>query len=181
MIRTKEPRTLRAVILKKCIEYVSNAVFLGKNKVTKRLEEISYERLKEDTISLATALVKKYNLRGKKVIVIGENSYKWCVLYLAVTTSGGIVIPLAKELSANEIENLLNRSKAGCIIYSTKKQNVIFEIKKKVSKDIIYINMDKETSDESLCRLSEIVEMGKNYVAEEDVLYVDNENKMNFI
>ena len=130
MLKVGELKTLKDIIVKKCEQYASNVAFLEKNKVTKKFEEITYEKLKQDTMALATTLVRKYKLQGKKVAVIGENSYKWYVSYLASTTGVGIVVPLDKELPANEIENLLNRSKAGCIIYSSKKEEVIFEIKK---------------------------------------------------
>lgn len=116
MLKVGDLKTLKDIILKKCDKYASNVAFLEKNKVTKKFEEITYAKLKEDTMALATALVSKYKLQGKKVAVIGENSYKWYVSYLAATTGVGIVVPLDKELPANEIENLLNRSKAGCII-----------------------------------------------------------------
>ena len=174
MIKVGELKTLKDLILKKCEQYASNVAFLEKNKVTKKFEEISYEKLKEDTMALATVLVSKYKLKGKKVAVIGENSYKWYVSYLAATTGVGIVVPLDKELPANEIENLLNRSKAGCIIYSSKKEDVIFEIKKKVSKDIIFINMDKEKSDEESLSFDQVVAEGRKYIAEGDTTYMDN-------
>jgi len=179
MIKKGELKILKDIILKKCVQYSSNVAFLEKNKVTKKFEEITYKKLKEDTIGLATALVKKYNLQGKKIAVIGENSYKWYVSYLAATTGVGIVVPLDKELPANEIENLLNRSKAGCIIYSSKKEDIIFEIKKKVSKDVIYINMDKETSDENSLSFNQVVKYGKKFVAEGDTSYIDYEYSEN--
>ena len=173
MIKVGELKTLKDIILKKCEEYASNVAFLEKDKITKKFEEITYSKLKEDTMALATTLVSKYKLQGKKIAVIGENSYKWYVSYLAATTGVGVVVPLDKELPANEIENLLNRSKAGCIIYSSKKEDVIFEIKKKVSKDIVYINMDKEKSDEQSLSFLEVIEEGKKYIAEGDTSYVD--------
>ena len=179
MIKPGDLKTLKDIIVKKCEEYASNVAFLEKNKVTKKFEEITYEKLKEDTMALATTLVKKYKLQGKKVAVIGENSYKWYVSYLAATTGVGIVVPLDKELPANEIENLLNRSKAGCIIYSSKKQDVIFEIKKKVSKDIIFIDMDKEKSDEESLAFNMVIEEGRRYIADGDSSYMDYEYSEN--
>ncbi len=179
MLKVGELKTLKDIIVKKCEQYSSNIAFLEKNKVTKKFEEITYEKLKEDTMALATTLVKKYKLQGKRVAVIGENSYKWYVSYLASTTGVGIVVPLDKELPANEIENLLNRSKAGCIIYSSKKEDVIFEIKKKVSKDIIFINMDKEQSDEQSLSFNQVIEEGRKYIAEGDTSYMDYEYSEN--
>lgn len=175
MLKVGDLKTLKDIIVKKCEEYASNVAFLEKNKVTKKFEEITYAKLKEDTMSLATALVSKYKLQGKKVAVIGENSYRWYVSYLAATTGVGVVVPLDKELPANEIENLLNRSKAGCIIYSSKKEDIIFEIKKKVSKDIVYINMDKAKSDKESLSLLEVIEQGKKYIAEGDTSYMSYE------
>lgn len=175
MLKVGDLKTLKDIIVKKCEQYSSNIAFLEKNKATKKFEEITYAKLKEDTMALATALVEKYKLQDKKVAVIGENSYKWYMSYLAITTGVGVVVPLDKELPANEIENLLNRSKAGCIIYSSKKEEVIFEIKKKVSKDIIFINMDKQKSDNDSLSLLEVIEDGKRYIAEGNTSYMDYE------
>ncbi len=179
MLKVGELKTLKDIIVKKCEQYASNVAFLEKNRVTKKFEEITYEKLKQDTMALATTLVRKYKLQGKRVAVIGENSYKWYVSYLASTTGVGIVVPLDKELPANEIENLLNRSKAGCIIYSSKKEDVIFEIKKKVSKDIIFINMDKEQSDDESLAFNQVIEEGRKYIAEGDTSYMDYEYSEN--
>ena len=173
MFKVGDLKTLKDIIVKKCEQYSSNIAFLEKNKSTKKFEEITYSKLKEDTMALATALVTKYKMRDKKVAIIGENSYKWYMSYLAATTGVGVVVPLDKELPANEIENLLNRSKAGCIIYSSKKEDVIFEIKKKVSKDIIFINMDKQKSDNMSLALLEVIQQGKRLIAKGDTSYID--------
>ncbi len=179
MLKVGELKTLKDIIVKKCEQYASNVAFLEKNKKTQKFEEITYEKLKEDTMALATTLVRKYKLQGKRIALIGENSYRWYVSYLASTTGVGIVVPLDKELPANEIENLLNRSKAGCIIYSSKKEDVIFEIKKKVSKDIIFINMDKEQSDEESLSFNQLIEEGRQYIVEGDTSYMDYEYSEN--
>ena len=179
MLKSGELKTLKDIIVKKCVQYASNVAFLQKNKITKKYEEITYSKLRDDTMALATTLVSKYKLKGQKIAVIGENSYKWYVSYLASTTGVGVVVPLDKELPANEIENLLNRSKAGCIIYSSKKEDIIFEIKKKVSKDIIFINMDKEKSDEDSLSFDQVIDEGRKYIAEGDTSYMDYEYSEN--
>lgn len=172
MLKKGELKTLKDIILKKCVQYASNVAFIQKNKSTNKFEEITYERLKDDAIALATCLASKYKLSGRKIAIMGENSYEWYMSYLAITTGVGIVVPLDKELPANEIENLLNRSKAGCIIYSSKKQEVVFEMKKKMSKDVIFIDMDKETSDENSLALKDVIAEGKKYVNSGDDAYM---------
>lgn len=174
MLKKGEIQSLRDIILKKCDEYSERVAFLVKNNITKKFEEITYEKVKMDTTALATALMSKYKLTGEKIAVIGENSYKWYISYMAATTGTGVVVPLDKELPLNEIENLLNRSKAKCVIYSSKKQDVIFGVKQKVSKDIIYIDMDKENSDDESYALSDIIAEGKALVDAGDRTYFDS-------
>ncbi len=174
MIKKGELTTLKDIIQKTCVKYENNVAFLEKNKSSKKFEEITYKKLREDAMSLATVLVAKYNLEGRKVAVIGENSYKWFMSYLAVTTGVGIIVPLDKELPANEIENLLKRSNAGCIIYSSKKEETINSIKGNINKDIIYINMDKEVSDESSLSLDEVIKEGSKMLLEGNTVYAEH-------
>lgn len=57
-------------------------------------------------------------LKNKKIALIGENRYEWSITYLSAVNGTGVIVPLDKELPANEIELLLKRSKADAIIYS---------------------------------------------------------------
>lgn len=80
--------------------------FLEKDVPGGEYKPISYAQLREDIDSLGTKLVE-LGLKGKKVALIGENSYRWVVSYLAVTNGTGVIIPLDKELTEIEIRNLL--------------------------------------------------------------------------
>ncbi len=55
---------------------------------------------------------------GKRIAVIGENSVIWLASYCAVLASGGIVIPMDKELDLEAIEGLLESVDADAIVYS---------------------------------------------------------------
>ncbi|MEG2711657.1 MAG: AMP-binding protein [Clostridia bacterium] len=125
-------KTLRDVVLINGEKYAKNVAIMEKRDSKKEFINYTYADLKEDTIDLATALITKYKLYNKKVAIIGENSYKWFVSYMAVTSATGIVVPLDKELPENEIVNLLVRSKAEAIIYSSRKEEYINNLKDKV-------------------------------------------------
>ena len=155
---------LKDIILKKCDEYNDKVAFLEKNKKTRKFEEITYGKMQQDVINLSTALSIKYNLLGEKIAVIGENSYNWYMSYMAITTGTGIVVPLDKELPDNEILNLMQRSRAKCIIYSDKKSKVIDKIKEELPEDTIYINMNKDIKDGRTLYLDNIIEEGKKLV-----------------
>lgn len=90
--------------------------------------EVSYNSFKRDIEYLATYLMNN-GYEGKKIAVVGENSYEWVVTYFAVVNSGNILLPIDKELKSNEINVLLNQSDTDLLIYSPQKQKMLDEIK----------------------------------------------------
>ena len=80
-------------------------------------EGITYKELKKDIEALGTEFINM-GLKREKIAVIGENRYEWCLTYLATTCGTGTIVPLDKELPANEIKYLLERAKVKAIVYS---------------------------------------------------------------
>ena len=71
---------------------------------------IKYSRVKEDVECLGTGFYK-LGLRGEKIAVLGENSYEWVMTYIATVIGSSVIVPIDKELPANEVANLLTRAK----------------------------------------------------------------------
>ena len=104
--------------------------------------KITYGQFVEDIKSLGTALLN-LGLSGKRIAIISPNRYEWCTSYLAVTTSGMVVVPLDRALPDNEIENLIIRSKVEAVIFDKKYANVFLNLAiSKKSNLSYYINMD---------------------------------------
>ena len=114
-------------------------------------------------------ITKKYNLKNERVVIIGENTYNWYVSYMAMLCGVGIAVPVDKELPVNEIENVIKRSKATAVIYSTKKADVIKKVEDKLPQVKYFIQMNSE--DKLVGRevgFNTIVEQGKEMVASGD-------------
>ena len=79
--------------------------------------KITYEQFAKDIEALACKLME---LKAKRIALISDNRYEWCVSYLAITTAGLVVVPLDKSLPDNELLDLLKRSEADGIIFSDK-------------------------------------------------------------
>ena len=165
--------SLKDIINIKCDMYKDRVAFLEKNGKSPEYQEIKYSQIKEDVNALGTIMLKKLGLKDEKIAVIGENSYKWYMTYMAVVCGVGIIVPLDKELPANEIKNLLDRSKAKCIVYSSRKKDLIDEIRKDLPKDMVYIDMGKEKTDFNSYSLDELIKDGKNLVDTGDTDYID--------
>lgn len=154
-------------------KYADKTAFIEKPDGSKEFKKVLYKEVKENTNALGTILLEKFNLKGEKIAVMGENSSKWYQTYLAVVCGVGIIVPLDKELPENEVLNLLNRSKAKCIVYSTRRKDLIEAIKSKLPKDIIFIEMSKEKSDDISYSYDELVNEGKKMIKAGSTNYID--------
>lgn len=97
--------------------YGEKTLFMQKEEGVYR--EYSFRQYAEEVDALGTALIAK-GLAGKRVIVTGENGYDWVRTYMAVICGVGVVVPVDKEIPAEEIANIARESEAAAIIYSNK-------------------------------------------------------------
>lgn len=171
----EEMNSLKDIINIKCDMYKDRVAFLEKDGKHPEYQEITYSKVKEDVNGLGTIMLEKLKLKDKKVAVIGENSYRWYVTYMAVVCGVGIIVPLDKELPADEILNLLKRSNSNCIVYSSRKRELIDKIKKELPKNMVYIEMNKEESDKNSYSFDQLVEEGKELVDTGNHKYIDIE------
>lgn len=163
--------SLKDIINERCDMFKDRIAFLEKLEGMEEFEKIKYSKVKVDVNALGTIMINKLNLKDKKIAVIGENSYRWYITYMAVVCGVGTIVPLDKELPENEILNLLERSKASCIVYSSRKKDLIIDLKEKLPKDMVYIEMSKEKSDKESYSLDEIIDEGKKIVENWDNSY----------
>ena len=122
--------------------YGNRPAYIFKTDEPGKFREITHKEFRDEINSLGTKLIEM-GLKDKRIAVISENRYEWAVAYLAVVTGTGIVVPLDKALPDNEIENLIIRSEVEAIIYSSKYDKIMQEIKEKNNTKIKYfISMD---------------------------------------
>ena len=146
--------------------------FLVKDKPRGEYRPITFNQLKSDIDHLGTKLVEM-GLKDKKVAIIGENSYKWVVTYLAVTNGTGVIVPLDKELTGIEIRNLLERAKVDAIVFSGKmKKKLIADIEAVGGIDI-KIDMDAKEDEEGIIRWDSLLEEGKALLDGGDKRFVE--------
>lgn len=121
----REISTLKEMLDQSAELYGKRPAFLVKKEKGAPYSEITYRQLKHDVDALGTMLLEM-GLAGQKIAIIGENCYEWVVTYYATINGTGVVVPLDKELSQEEIGNLLEI--AGCkAIFYTKSYAGYFE------------------------------------------------------
>ncbi|MFR2534969.1 MAG: AMP-dependent synthetase/ligase [Clostridia bacterium] len=90
--------------------------------------EKTYQQFTKDIKSFATSLLTR-GFQGKRIAVIGNNRYEWCVTYLAVTCGNMVIVPLDKALPDNEIASLIERSEAEAVVFDAKYTDIMQKLK----------------------------------------------------
>ena len=50
--------------------------------------------------------------RGDKVALIGKDSARWCIAYMAVITYGAIIVPILQDFNPNDVHHIINHSES---------------------------------------------------------------------
>ena len=143
-----------------------------KNGDLKHVEyvEKTYEQVGKDIKAFATELLNK-GLENRKIVVIGNNRYEWCISYLAVTSANMIIVPLDKALPNNEIENLVIRSEAEVAIFDKKYIEVMKKLKKDTNANLKMLICMDNIKDNDVENFSQLLQKGKELLKNDDNRY----------
>lgn len=97
--------------------YSERPAFLVKKEKGGDYFQITYAQVKHDVDALGTKLISM-GLKDAKIAIIGENCYEWIASYFAAVNGTGIVVPLDKELSRDEIYNLLKQADCRAVFFT---------------------------------------------------------------
>ncbi len=97
--------------------YGDRPAYLVKKKKGEPYSPKTYAQLKKDVDALGTMLLDM-GLKNEKIAIIGENCYSWIVAYYATVNGTGTVVPMDKELSKEEVYNLLRTADCKAVFYT---------------------------------------------------------------
>ena len=154
-----------------CTHYAENIAYKYKKDYTAKEPEYiekTYKQTGEDIKALSTTLLK-LGLEGKKIVLVGNNSYEWCISYLAITCGNMVVVPIDKALPDNEMQRLIIRSEAEAIICDKKYLDIALETQK--SEEKIKEIICTEKNDKKSKTVQELVKEGKKLLENGDTKY----------
>lgn len=100
------PETVREILYKSGEKFGDRCAFVFLDGDGRKIE-ISFRQLKSDVISLALALLREKGA-PEKAAIISCNRYEWCVSYLACLSAGIVAVPVDRELSGEDIKDVLD-------------------------------------------------------------------------
>lgn len=123
--------------------------FLQKMEKGGKYETIMPEKYDHDIDSLGTEFLSMLPM-GCRIAILSETRYEWFVTYLATTNGTGCVVPLDKELHAEEIKNMLERAEVDALVFSKSKLSAVNEFIDDIDSVKYFICMDKLEDDRFL-------------------------------
>lgn len=99
----------------------------------------------DDVVNLGTYLSKN-NIRDCKVAIVGENSYEWMVIMFTVFLGKNVLVPLDRDMSAEDLAHNLISSGCKALFYSEKAKEKAehFKADKLISIEYYYAIKDSE-------------------------------------
>ena len=139
--KTAEVTNFKDMLYNSAENFKSRIAFKEKDE-NGNIVSITYEEFKNDVVYLGTDLIKR-GFFNKRIAVIGRNSYKWCVSYMAASIVG-IVVPIDKELHCDDVINFMNVSETICILGDLKNLTSIKDNFHKLNnKKTVLVSFDK--------------------------------------
>ncbi len=168
-------KTVKEIFIHSMENYSNETLILQKPNHKEPYKEITYKQFGEDVVAFGTKLIKMLP-KNAKIVVVSETTYGWYVSYMTALCGAGIVVPTDKELPDNELENVINRSKATVVIYSAKKKDSIKKIENNVPTVKYFIEMDSDAYIVGKhMGMNYLIREGKEILATGDTSYMDIE------
>lgn len=180
MEEIKQLNSLKDIVNTRLDLNLDKTAFIQRNNDKEGYKYIKYDEVKNSINALGTYLLDKLDLKGKKIALIGENSFEWYISFMAVICGVGIICPIDKNAIENDISQIVNESDIDCIIYSESVKDKIYNIKEELDCNIIYINMNSPVSTKKELSLYKIIESGLDLIKKGNNDYIntniDNES-----
>lgn len=169
--KTEPLRDIR-VLIRRASALYSERIAYKELRSHKQILQYSFKQLEQDVNSLGTKLIN-LGMQGYHIAILGENSYSWVVSYLSIISGVGVVIPLDKELTDEDIVNLLIKSDADAIICSDTFASSMESILSKCPKIKRCIIMNSKNEYPESLSLDMLIKEGSELLEEGHSDYID--------
>lgn len=177
-VKYKESRPItdiRDMILSSTALYPDNVAFYEKENKGAPYGKTTYREMTEKMNAMGTALVD-LGLKDKRIAIIGANSSRWALSYLATVCGTGVVVPLDKELPAETLEEFITQAQVSAVIFDRKYEEMFRSIKEKNTNMLaVLINMDAAEDSAISLSWNGLVERGRELIAKGDRRFLDAE------
>ena len=90
-------------------------------------EVFSYYEMAKEIAKLHLLFRKAGIEQGDKIALIGRNTPRWCITYMATITYGAVIVPILQDFTAQDVIHIINHSESRLLFLSDNFWDVIEE------------------------------------------------------
>lgn len=121
------------------------------------MPRLSYQGLLKAVLTFGSALRALGIKEGTHIALIGENRVQWAVSYLTMACFNYVVVPIDRNLSQNEILNVVHESDAEAVIFSQQYETVFTDTHASLRKVKHFITMDSVARNGKFYSMTELI------------------------
>jgi len=125
------------------------------------ISSVTYAQLVDLVLRFGTAL-QNLGLKEKShIAVIGENRVQWGIAYLTAMCYNFVIVPIDKNLTSNEILNILYESDSEAVVFAENYETMLRYDTHSLKKLKLFIGMDYLTSKKGFLSMKELIDNSK--------------------
>lgn len=125
------------------------------------INKVTYRELLDNILRFGKALQELGIKDRTHVAVIGENRVQWAISYLTALCFNYVIVPIDRNLTTNEIMNILHESDTEAVIFSGTYSGVMAEGRSFLKKLKYYICMDETREEKTFYEMAELIRKTK--------------------
>ncbi|NMB83424.1 MAG: AMP-binding protein, partial [Ignavibacteria bacterium] len=131
------------------------------------INKVTYRELLDNILKFGSALNNLGIKERAHIAVIGENRAQWAITYLTAMCFNYVIVPIDRNLTTNEIMNIMHESDAEAIVFSGSYSGIMAEGKSSLKKMKHFICMDETSEDKDFHIMPKLIRQAKEISTDE--------------
>ena len=150
--------------------YGERPVFIYRENGEKK--QLTYNEFWEDIRAFGTGLYQ-YGLAGKRIAVVGDTHPAWLTAFIATISTGGVIVPLDKELDGDQMVEFLKIAECSALVYTASMAKRIDALRKDLAFLDYLIPAVAEEGDADVLPLGAVIAKGQEALEGGDTAFMD--------
>ncbi|MEJ2618013.1 MAG: AMP-binding protein [Ignavibacteriaceae bacterium] len=148
--------SVQDLIIKSCEKYKDKIAL--EDYIDYPVSKVTYGQLYEHILKFGKSLAELGIKERDHIAVIGENRVQWGITYLTSMVFNLVIVPVDKNLSSNEMINVLHESGTKVIVFSESFSQTIREMKEFLPNLKFFISMDLDEKGDGCYSMTQMME-----------------------
>lgn len=154
--------SIQEMLIRSANEYADKIAL--EDLVDNPIPKVTFKELRDFVFRFGKALNEIGIKEKDHIAVIGENRVQWGITYLTAMTFNMVIVPIDKNLTTNEILNIIHESDSKAVVFSNTFKEMFLEKKSSLMKLKYLISMDEQKSSEEIYSMIEMIEKQNAYI-----------------